>query len=85
MVVNEKLLNGWLVTLYHPDDCDKAVEDRRILLFKKFRTFRLAHLEIEPILQSFGKSISLETLKHVTYDLYKSKILNHLQDLGKIR
>jgi len=69
----EKIRKAWLFTVYHPDDHEKEINERRILLQKKYKALRFAHEELEPLLKEHNRVLSFETLKRIAYGNYFTK------------
>jgi len=82
--MTEKILQGWDVTLTHPEDLDK--EERRILIEKKkYKTLKDAHKEIEEKLEGTGCHIGFEVLRKIANKSYRGKngLMNRCLNIEK--
>lgn len=69
----EKVVNGWDVKVYDPNDYKKPEEERKLLLEKKYKTIKLALTEINATLEGYEMPVSYSTLRKIGDGSYKAK------------
>lgn len=79
MVVKEKIMNGWHIILYDPNDLEK--EDRSILIDRRFKSIKEIYDVIRPYLLDRNLDVSYITFRkmcHVSYNGINNKIYRSL-------
>tara|TARA_R100001163_G_C5066052_1_gene204263 strand:+ start:866 stop:1177 length:312 start_codon:yes stop_codon:yes gene_type:complete len=66
----EKVVNGWDVKLYNPDDSDKPEENREVLLEKKYKTIKEALEDINLSLKPYDIKVSQSTIRKICNGSY---------------
>ena len=69
----EKVVNGWDVKVYDPNDYEKPEEERTIILNKKYKTIKAAHEAIKTSLEGHDLTISYSSLRKIGDGSYPAK------------
>lgn len=69
----EKIMNGWEAIVYNPNDHEKAVDEREILLSKKYKTIKQAHEAILSTLEPYDMTVSYSTIRKIGDGSYNGR------------
>ena len=79
---SEKIMKGWEVIVYNPNDYEKPEDEREVLLESRYKTIRQAHEEIERILKPYDMKVSYSTMRKMGDKSYKggsSKLVSYIR------
>jgi len=87
MSTKEKIMNGWQVKVYNPEQVELPKEEREVLLNKKFKNVRLAHAAILEVLEPHDITISYSSMRNIAHGSYsgKNSVTNRSIDIEKCK